>query len=121
MSQEFPSPRSVTVSFTSAGVGSLLSVVITPSISGAVPSFFIQACPSNIGYILLGVASTVAQMSAQVGSALVASNCIVSLDSGQSVEIKSSEWKERNYNVVFSDYIIAASATVDQAVITFFV
>lgn len=121
MSQDNPSPRQVTVSFTSAGVGSLLSAVISGSIAGVVPSFFVQACPSNTGYIQLGVASTVAQMSAQVGSALVASNSIASLDSGQSIEIKASEWDDREANLRFADFIIAASATVDQAVITFFI
>ena len=121
MSQETASPRRVTVSFTSVNVGSVLSVLISGSIAGAVPSFFVQACPSNTGYIQLGVASTVAQMSAVVGSTLVASNSIASLDSGQSIEIKASEWDTNRSKVSFADFIMSASATVDQAVITFFV
>ncbi len=121
MSQDNPSPRSVTVGFTSVGVGSLLSAIISASIAGVVPSFFIQACPSNVGYIQLGIASTVDQMSAQVGSALVASNSIMTLDSGQSAEIKASEWDDNRSGLRLRDFIIAASATTDQAVITFFV
>lgn len=77
--------------------------------------------PSNLGYISLGIASTVAQMSAQVGSVLVSSNAIVSLDSGQSVQIKASEWSDNREMLKFEDFIIAASNTVDQAVISFFV
>ena len=120
MSQDVPSPRQITVSFTSVGVGSLLSAIVPTTIAGQVPSFFIQACPSNVGYILLGVASTVTGMSAVVGSAMVSSNAIVSLDSGQSVEIKASEWKEHNSNLILSNYNISCTSTLDQAVLTFF-
>lgn len=121
MSKDVPSPRQITINFTSAGVGSALSVVVSGSIATVAPSFFIQALPSNTGYIQLGVASTVAQMSAVVGSALVASNSIVSLDSGQSIQMKASEWSDNREMLRFEDFIIAASATTDQAVITFFV
>ena len=124
MSQDFPSPRSVNVSFTSAGVGSLLSVIISPSIVGVTPSIFIQANDANTGFIRLGIASTVAQMSAQVGSALVGSNSIITLDSGQSFQLRASDWKtddDGSAYLTLSDFIIAASVTADQAVITFFV
>lgn len=121
MSKDQPSPRSITISFTSAGVGSALSALVAASIAQVCPSFFLQALPSNTGYIQLGVASTVSQMSAQVGSALVASNSIVSLDSGQSVNMKASEWSDYREMLTFSDFIISASATTDQCVLTFFV
>ena len=121
MSKENPSPRSVIVAFTSANVGSALSAIISGSIAQVVPSFFLQALPSNTGYIQLGIASTVSQMSAQVGSALVGSNSIVSLDSGQSVSMKASEWSEYRAMLRFEDFIISASVTADQAVISFFV
>ena len=121
MSQDQPSPRSFIIAFTSAGVGSVLTAFSPATVSAVVPSFFIQALPSNLGYIQLGVASTVAQMSAQVGSALVASNAIVSLDSGQSVQLKASDWSKRSENLRLEDFIISASNTADQAVITYFV
>jgi len=120
VSKDFPSPRRVTVSFTSVGVGSVLSAIVSGSIANAVPSFFVQALPSNTGYIYLGVASTV-DGTVTVASALVASNSIVTLDSGASVEIKASEWHDHQEMFRFSDFVIAASATTDQAVISFFV
>lgn len=120
MSKDQPSPRRVTLSFTSAGVGSQLSAIVTGSQPQVVPSFFIQALPSNTGHIHLGVSSTV-DGTVTVGSALVASNAIVTLDSGQSVEIKASEWDEHQSQIRFQDFIVSASATADKAVISFFV
>lgn len=44
MSKENPSPRSVTLTFTSVNVGSVLSTLVSGSITQVVPSFLFKQC-----------------------------------------------------------------------------
>ena len=103
MSSDYPSAIQVTLR------GSVSPVQLS-TVDLWVPSFFIQAMASNIGYILIGNSSGV-----------VATTAMAVLDSGAGIDFVASEEGKGNPIFNLRSYFITATSSVDKATLVYFI